>query len=100
MRIAVLLGIDKNVALMELNRYQNNTPAHRSSRSVERCDVIDTISLGPQSLAGESMKQETPVKSVTSDFEGSAQEENALLRQEIAHLRKKLEALGKTAGSS
>ena len=100
-RIAVLLGIDKDIALMELNRYLKNSPAHRS-RSAECYEMIDTISVGPQRLASDRdiMKQNSPIKSITGDFEGSAEEENALLREEIALLRQKVETLSKAAESS
>jgi hypothetical protein len=41
-RIAVLLGIDKGVALMELNRYKQNAGSHRF-KDVEFCQMIQAI---------------------------------------------------------
>ena len=120
LRIAVLLGIDKNVALMELNRFEKKVSSHRL-RDIEFCDMIDAIDLDvsrhkrsllqgtspPRGLLlGRSTSAQMRRATKNGKLEGirsalgqipvvarSDQEENLELRREILRLHKKLDKL-------
>lgn len=114
-RIAELLGTDRNVALMEINRYDKNQFVGHRYREVEYCEGIDgagiqnrrSISSSSSSPNGGGVRsstmirrkknkaeQQVEIRATMGRLEGAgSQDELIFLRREVLRLNRKVEQL-------
>jgi glutaminase len=109
-RISVLLGTDRGVALMEINRYEHNQFVGHRFRDIEYCDMIDDVGVQhrrssstgtPRGTPGgtfrkrldEKAEQQDEIRASMEKLEVDAQEELLFLRKEVSRLRRKVEKL-------
>jgi glutaminase len=97
-RIAVLLGTDRHVALMEIHRYEQNEFVGHRFKDVEYCELINEIGIlhqRPSSDAGrrEKADQQVEIRASVDRLESDSQEELLFLRREVVRLRRKVEKL-------
>jgi glutaminase len=98
-RIFVLLGTDKRVALMELNRYEHIQFVNHRFRDVEYCEMIDDVHVqhrrsftgSPKRKRGQDKAEQQEENGAPVDrLEVDVQEEVILLRKEVSRLRRKV----------
>lgn len=102
-RVAVLLGTDRSVALMEMNRYEHSQFMSHRFRDVDYCDMIDDVPVQHRrSLAGSASKlfhrpsqqgkaeQQKEIRASMDRLDVDAQEELLFLRKEVSRLRRKV----------
>lgn len=104
-RILVLLGTARGVALMEIDRYEHNQFVGHRFREIEYCEMIDDVGIQHRrSVSGsgrDTFKQRRDSKADQQDeirasldrLEVDAQEELIFLRREVSRLRRKVEKL-------
>jgi glutaminase len=98
-RIAVLLGTDRHVALMEINRYEQNQFIGHRFREIEYCEMINSVDIPHRrSLSrGESRQgkvdQQGEIRATVDRLESDSLEELIFLRREVIRLRRKVDKL-------
>jgi len=107
-RIAGILGVDEDVALLELNRYNVHCDAHRN-RGDKYQSMLDSIGVAERSAtmlsralgSGEEHEDiKRAVGSSNASHGSSVAEENAALKLEVRRLRRKVHLLSEMLDSN